>query len=722
MKNHSGSYMILLAVLMLSGQYCFGQTQKQIQLSEDLNLDHPDLTNVRETVQDGNQRAAEKAFLDYFRLRENLYIKVSSEDVNTIKEKFPDEVKQSILTADEVVNRYFLFRYPWDMEKTNVPHQFKDQINWQANPFGDPEWTFMLNRHRYWQDLGKAYLLTGNEKYAKTFVNQVSDWIDKNPITEKTKQTSWRPIEAGIRPENWIKSLEYFKDSKLITFEFLQKFLSSLALHAEYINRDFSKFSQTSNHGVLEFQGLYHIALFLPEFKQAEIWKKDAISNLSVTAKNQILQDGTQWEQSPLYHNEVFYNYTNVLLLSQRRSIKLPQIITDKTKAMAHANIEWQKPNYHEPLLGDSDDNDLRDLLCTAAMVFMDPVLKSRAFPEADYENHFIFDAESKTAYKNLKEEHPAFLSAFQESSGDLYSRSSWEEDAFYSSLHLKRLGGGHSHDDLLHFTLFAFGRDYLVDSGRFSYVDNKWRQYFKDSRSHNTLAVDGEPNSIYATTWSNSFEAKEEGVLTKIGKNYDYAEAVNTAYERLDDPVTLKRRMLYLKPEVWLLVDSFKGEQKHTYSQFFNFPDKNIELKKDALTTTHPSQNLVIQPINPVTIQLQDAWISKEYNLREESTKAEFSVESNGFSSLISLLYFPENIQLSYQKIPVYNRSAQLLTDEEVEAVQLTFSDKEYTLVVAHKSLPKLTTFFYVEGEAVVGEIILIEIENGEKLIHVLK
>lgn len=79
----------------------------------------------------------------------------------------------------------------------------------------------MLNRQKYWIDLGRAYLFTRNEMYAKTWVSQISDWIKRNPVNDtKLAKLSWRRLEAGVRCENWIKSFEYFKKSPSITPEF----------------------------------------------------------------------------------------------------------------------------------------------------------------------------------------------------------------------------------------------------------------------------------------------------------------------------------------------------------------------------------------------------------------------------------------------------------------------------------------------------------------------
>lgn len=120
-----------------------------------------------------------------------------------------------------------------------------------------------------------------------------------------------------------------------------------------------------------------------------------------------------------MYHIEVFHCYMNVHLLAQQNGILLTEVIVQKTKDMAFANVECQKPNFHQPLLGYSDDADLRGLLTLAAYEYSDPVLKSRAYPELNYETFFLLGSEKTTAYKTLKSETSDFLSVFQESSGD---------------------------------------------------------------------------------------------------------------------------------------------------------------------------------------------------------------------------------------------------------------------------------------------------------------
>lgn len=721
MNNVPLKSICFLFLFVFSVSAVSAQKDKQ-SFFDKLDYNQPALKSVKASVSNNNHEKALKQLLEMYRKKDNLYLKAEKSDLDFIKNNFSEDVENSIEVANQVSDNYFLFRYDWDMEKTNIPHQFKGEIDWTAIPNGDEEWCYMLNRHRFWVDLGKAYWLTGKEKYAKEFVNQATHWIDNNPLKDDLKRRSWRRIEAGIRCENWIKTFELVKHSKHVTPAFLSKFLNSLHEHATYLNSSFSNFSQTSNWGVLEYQGVFNTAHFLTEFKAAKQWQKDALDKLTTCVNLQILPDGTQWEQSPMYHNEVFHCYMNVNLLAQQNNIKLPEAIVNKTKAMAYANIKWQKPNYHQPLLGDSDDTDLRGILTLAAHLYQDPVIKSRAFAELDYETFFLLGKQKAEQYKKLNSETPDFLSVFQQSSGDLYMRTSWEEDATFSSLHLKKLGCGHGHDNILHFTIFANHRDYLIDGGRYSYVDNHWRELFKGNISHNTLGVDDLPNTIYRDSWINNFEARSQGIYTITGDTFDYGEAENTAYKRLDDPVSMKRRLLFLKPNVWLVFDSFSTNGEHKFSQYFNFPNKKIKVENNGLTTTYEDDNLRIQPIKKVSITLNDAWWSPEYNLKKESKRAELFKKAKGFTSFITLLYFPETTDLSYKKTPVYNRNNVLLNDEDAEAVTLTIGDTEYTMLVVHDSPAPASHFFKVNNQFVSGEVVLIEKREGVSNIHIIK
>nr|MBP8790638.1 heparinase II/III family protein [Breznakibacter sp.] len=246
-------------------------------------------------------------------------------------------------------------------------------------------------------------------------------------------------------------------------------------------------------------------------------------------------------------------------------------------------------------------------------------------------------------------------------------------------------------------------------------------RKLLKNSESHNGLAVDGQPNSIYNNTWGNSFNAKGMDVFTKFAQGYGYAQCTNNCYQRLTDPVNMTRRVLYLKPGLWLVFDNFVGRGDRRYSQFFGFADKQVEARQQRVQTTYGKNDLVVEAIKPVEISLTESVWSPEYNLLKENVRAEFSVSTSGSHSLITALYFPEHGSINIKQIPVYDRADIKLADTVAEAVEVVCNGKEYVVLVVNNPQGPVTPFYKVKGFVVTGEVVLLEKQGGGYVQHVI-
>ncbi len=385
-----------------------------------------------------------------------------------------------------------------------------------------------------------------------------------------------------------------------------------------------------------------------------------------------------------------------------------PQIIYENTRKLALANVKWSKPNFHQPLIGDSDDTDLRGILTTAAFVLNDEELMFRAYPSMDYETSFVASIEEQQKYENMKIVPPTYNSVWLSASGNMIMRSDWGENASYMNVKLKKLADGHEHDDILHFSLFANGKDYLVDGGRFTYVDSPERERLKSSNGHNIPTVDNLPNSVYEESWGNKFNATDDGIFTVISEKFDYAEANNTAYQRLADPVNVKRRILFVKPALWVVFDAFYANGKHIYSNYFNFADESVTLSDNSATTTYEKDNLILEAINPTKSKLENYSWSPEYNLLQKNKRLQNSVETTGFHSFITALYFDPNTKI--QKVEIKNRNNITLKDKKAEGLQINYNGKEYLLLVVHQLDAPVNPFYRIKNYYLTGEVVLAE------------
>lgn len=645
----------------------------------------------------------------------NLYLDVK--DIEHISnyciDNFADEVMETIRIANDVSNNTFKFEWKWDMERTFIPYTFTKDIIWDKAPNNDEEWIFMLNRHRYWITLGQAYVLTKDEKYTKTFIRQLTHWIKNVRPVEGTEKTTWRTIEAGIRGENWIKAYSYFSNSEYIDEETTRIFVESLKEHGEYLYSNYSDARKLSNWGVLESHGLLVIGLFLNNKELSEKYIQESLRRLEEQIGLQVMEDGMHWEQSPMYLNEVLHCYLDTINLCKRNNIEIPNIILEKTKKLAYANLYMKKPNHKQICQSDSDDTDLRDMLTKAAYLFEDGVLKFGSYEEIDFESIWDLGYDSIKKYKGIKVKYPEYVSYGFEDSGNYYMRSGWSEHDNYMYFHCGTLGSGHGHADLLHISVFANGEDYLIDPGRYTYIEgNEEREYLKSCKAHNTTIVDDEEFTKLNGSWSYNSVATpiKHPFISKDA--YDYLEGSHLGY--MSKGIFTNRSVIYIKPDIWVLVDRFYGEGTHKYNQIFQFA-KNIELKNEKTICKGNNGVLTLHHINKLDKHIEKKIVSYHYNQIELQDKLITTLKGDGFTSILTVINSSKKeSNISIEKIPVRNCNGRVLEDHEAEAIRIINKENTYILTICHNEIFKGKKLLNVYGYHIYGKVVLIT-ENNE-------
>src|SRR5690606_4892869 len=108
---------------------------------------------------------------------------------------------------------------------------------------------------------------------------------------------------------------------------------------------------------------------------------------------------------------------------------------------------------------------------------------------------------------------------------GQAVYRSGWDADARWSFFDGGPLGTNHEHYDKLHLSVSAYGRDLLVDSGRYTYVGGSHRSFYRSTQAHNTIAFTGKGQkpaaSVNRASQAAQFESGE-GYAYAIGEHLD--------------------------------------------------------------------------------------------------------------------------------------------------------------------------------------------------------
>ncbi|WP_413378202.1 alginate lyase family protein [Alkalihalobacillus sp. 1P02AB] len=697
-----------------------------------LDLNHSLLLQMKEENSNKMMEEAMSILKGYFSNKQNVAFSDSEKRSLCVysKENFQTEIEHVMNVSEQVINKTFLFQEAWDMEKTNVPVTFNEKVDWCHIPFEDHEWTYMLNRHRYFIPLGQSYLLTGDERYAQAFCELLLDWINSNP---QPCTLTWRTIDVGLRISNWIKAFGYFKKSPHFSPILFEKMMLSLYEQGQYLVNNHTNWKKISNWGVIENKGLFELSLFAPEFKSSKEWQQKSLERLNKTTQIQVMKDGMHWEQSPMYHNEVLLCYLAVIHLGQKHFISISEEISTTAKKMAYADLYMAKPNHHQPMKGDSDSFDMRDIITMAAILFKDSTLKFGGFPSIDFSNLWLFGVGGMKDYHALPIKKPQALSCGFEDSGNFFMSSGWGKDDLYLYFHCGPLGGGHGHADLFHFDIHAHGRDLLTDLGRYNYSnDYPLRRELKSASAHNTTLVDQKDFTECIDTWG--FGRIAEPLFTKwvSEAQFDYVEGSHNGYLYLDDPVHVTRKIVFVKPYYWLLIDQFTCKEEHTFTQNFHFSSCEISLDKETKScSTHhiDGGNLALIPLNtaPLTVTIKESLISYEYNQVAPIQAVNYELKATGSSAIIQFIYpwkVGEEQKPTIKEVEILNISGNLVDKKAAEAYKFTFPNlkEEHVILIGHQK-PSLHQMSYiVDGTQVFGEIVLIKRKGFDEEIIVIK
>lgn len=595
-----------------------------------LDLDLPALAAVKAAVAAGDYPAARAAFVQYLKTRERPRWHFDWR-ARPRHARRPEGVDTR--EADRVVAHV--------LTSVGVPHQFGPDIDWSINPtpLKYNEWTWQLSRHPFWSTLGRAYWETGDEVYAREFVAQITDWITDNPVpvndSGNRPGSRWRTIETGIRMfSSWPDCFFRFLSSPSFTDDAVVLMVKSMVEHARHLLAH-----PTSNNWLaMEMNGLFHVGVLFPEFREAETWRETASRRLYEEMNLQVYPDGAQVELATGYHGVSLNNFVGALRLAELNGITLPGDYAARLEKMYDYYLKLVMPDGLYPALNDAGWGDCRRPLREGA----------ERFPRR---TDFL-----GVASGGKEGVLPAFTSACFPYAGWAVMRSGWGPEDLYLHYEYGPYGAGHQHEDKLSLLVHAHGRRLLTEGGIYAYDTSQWRRYVLSTRAHNTIMVDGleQRRAGLRETYVTAEPLPNRWLTTP---QFDFAEGwFDEGYgPDRNRTVTHRRAVLFVKPEYWLVIDRLtpSDDAVHRYEAIFHFDGEAAEITPAPLgvRSTEPDRpNLAILALNPEGLGVDivrgqeqpvvQGWVpARGYEVRPVATPV-FRAEGPGERVLPWLLY----------------------------------------------------------------------------------
>lgn len=570
-----------MCVLVLFGLAVIAGADTGPRLSDEeffsmLQLDWPGLEKVADAVRSADYARARHEFAEYLRTRKKPVWHFDPHS-RPRHEKRPDGVDTT--EADRILRR--------ELPSCGVYHKFEGEIDWNLNPINYREWPWQLNRHAFWVTLGRAYWATGEEKYAQEFVYQMTDWVTKNPVpltTSGNETYTWRTIEQGIRcSTSWPESFFLFLTSPSFTDDAMIVMVKSFVEHA----RQLTKWHTSGNWLTMESNGLMHVGVCFPEFKEASEWRRIASERLYSELDRQVYPDGVQIELTTCYHQVSLTNFLQAYQIATMNGYEMPADYVAKLEKMYNYYLAVGMPDRTLPDINDGGRFPIRSTL-------------ARGFELFPHRKDFQWMATDGKAGQM-----PDFTSVALPFAGQLIMRSGWDENALYLMMDAGPYGYGHQHEDALSIVVHAYGRYHVVDPGNYAYDSSQWRRYVLSTRAHNTIMVDGREQHRANRSREGYVVSKPLPNRWASSERYDYASGTyDRGYGNQNEvQVEHSRHIFFVKPKYWIVVDflSPADDAGHLYESMFHLDADGASVDpatRSVRTENKDSSNLCIIPV----------------------------------------------------------------------------------------------------------------------------
>ena len=606
------------------------------ELLKHLDLDQKGLFGVKKAFERSNLTKACEMLLDYYR---------QGETAEFLRKERPMPSKGTDSEADSIVRNIFTFY----KQTGNVPTGPDGHLDWTYDgPADDMEWAWALNRHHHLGILLNAYLNTGNPKYAKTIDRHIKDWVISSlPYPgEKSSTAMWRGLEVSFREKRWARVYYGLMHSDAFTPAARLLLLSSIPEHAHYL-RHFH--AEHGNWLTMEMSGLAMVSAAWPEFDQSPSWLTYAKSEMLEGLKRQVYPDGAQAELTSSYHRVALSNFNAFVEICRDANEPVSDLFSKKLEQMWNYLAYTMRPNGYGLLNNDANHDYNRDRIIEAAKQY----------------NRYDWRYISTNGDKGLRPE--GLLSVLFPWAGHLITRSGYHEKAQWSFFDIGPWGIGHQHNDKLHISISAYGRDLLTDCGRFAYrgeIAEKFRPYARSSFAHNVIIVDGQGQGPGSRRTDEPLAEKHY----KITSEFDYAWSSFDRYNEVEGEVVHTRALFYVRGEFWVVVDRITTDRPREIKALWHWhPDCKVSVSKEGnISTDNKQGNLEIIPVdkknwNIAQVKGQEdpqpqGWYSKEYNEAEPAPASICSTEINGDTSFAWLLY-PSEGQVDEPEVSVLSR-----------------------------------------------------------------
>ena len=396
-----------------------------------------------------------------------------------------------------------------------------DRIDWNRR-YESHLWNYHLHYFNYVIPSARALVERGDRKAWLSCQSLIESWIEQARVG---RSDGWDAYPLSLRVVNWIYAYALVAgdcDDK----KFLDRWLASIYRQLDFLNRHL-EFHFLANHLLKNVKALALGGLFF----NRRSWLARGERLLWREFDEQVLPDGGHYERSPMYHAQVAADFLECYaMLRAFGRVALKDKVEKKLRAMARFLDAMTCADGTVALFNDSanaEETRPRPIIKSAArIVGRDERPAPPVFPETGY---YIW-----------------------------MSRDGGEKMVMDAGPPSVEYNPAHAHCDLLSYELGFEGKPFIVDSGVHGYGADRFREYARSTRAHNTVMFDGREQSEMWGVFRMARRAELIGVEVESDEDFwSFRGAYRPFYDR---DLTHERTVVRKANGDWVITDVASG------------------------------------------------------------------------------------------------------------------------------------------------------------------
>ena len=426
---------------------------------------------------------------------------------------------------------------------------YGDPVDWQKYERSELEKSVWLNRFYFLPSFARMYHLTAERSYLDDMMRIIRQWIKDNPRQSDSHRTTfnWRDMQVAWRSIHY--SWCYYLGEKGLTEEEKGLIKDTLREHAHILLTGFgqaklNEFNHQSHGGL----AMLSLGVLFPQLDEAAELRRKALIILNHHLANAFYADGGNVEQMFGYYPFQAHLFRDAFLLCAANGLEPPENSLPMLKKMANYLAAVERPDGTVPQVNDSYEMPVRVILDTineiTGVTAIAPVKGIAGFPD--------------TQVAVMREGGPA---------------------GWYVLANPASVIGAHAHAGRLGFELWHGASPLLIDSGCCNYDEPELVTWYRTTRAHNTVIIDGVTEA--ATTSSSLWVPRREtpNRITGLvpGNEISTVEMVSPREEQTNASVRWTRRITLVKGRFAVISDSFEAAGDHSYEILLHFPPSEL-------------------------------------------------------------------------------------------------------------------------------------------------